>query len=212
MAANETALGKRFGLYVVGVFDVLGQKRSLYQLPGARTPGGFQNEEVRDYLKGTVGRVLRVRSLFSKHFGQAVRTVKRIAREHGATALQDRMLSPSIRHWGMSDSYVVAIPPPDSQQFSTVSRLIDVYRMLDVSAAVWLHAMSGGLPIRGGIELGFAIDVGDREVYGHALAEAVRLESKVAQYPRVVVGKNCYFCWMALSIWQPRGALRRRTW
>ena len=193
MPTSETELGKSFGLYVVGVFDVLGQKHLLYQLPGARTPGENQKDEVLDYVKGTAGRVLAVRRLFRNQFDQAVQTVERIVRSQGATALQEQMLTPSIRHWGMSDSYVVAIPPPDGQEFSTVSRLIDVFRMLDVSAAVWLHAMSRDLPIRGGIELGFAIDVGEREVYGHALAEALRLESKVAQYPRVVVGKKLLF-------------------
>ena len=86
MTANETKLGKRFGLYVVGVFDVLGQKRSLYKLPSARTPGAIQRDEVLDYVKGTAGRVLRVRTLFSKQFSLAVQTVNRIAREHGASS------------------------------------------------------------------------------------------------------------------------------
>ena len=189
----ETEMGRRFGLYVVGVFDVLGQKRSLYQLPGARTPGVIQKDEVLNYLRDTVGRVLEVRTLFKNQFEQAVRTTERIGRSHGVTALQKQMMTPSIRFWGMSDSYVMAIPPPDGQELSTVSRLIDVYRMLDVAAAVWLLAMSRDLPIRGGIELGFAIDVGEHEVYGHALAEAHRLESRVAQFPRVVVGEKLIF-------------------
>ena len=189
----ETEMGRRFGLYVVGVFDVLGQKRSLYQLPGARTPGVIQKDEVLNYLRDTVGRVLGVRTLFKDQFEQAVQTTERIARSRGATALQKQVFTPSIRYWGMSDSYVVAIPPPDDQEFSTVSRLIDVYRMLDVAAAVWLLAMSRDLPIRGGIELGFAIDVGEHEVYGHALAEAHRLESRVAQFPRVVVGEKLIY-------------------
>lgn len=193
MTATDTDLGKRFGLYVVGVFDVLGQKRALYELPHARGGGAGRNEEVLEYLKGTAGRVLGVRKLFDSQFRRAVQTVNRIAQSEGATTVQEQMLTPSIRHWGMSDSYVVAIPPPDDQEFSTVSRLIDVYRMLDVSAAVWLIAMSKDLPIRGGIELGFAINIGEREVYGHALAEALRLESMVAQYPRVVVGEKLLF-------------------
>ena len=186
----ETEMGRRFGLYVVGVFDVLGQKRSLYQLPGARTPGVIQKDEVLNYLRDTAGRVLEVRTLFKNQFEHAVRTTERIGRSRGATALQKQIMTPSIRFWGMSDSYVMAIPPPDGQEFSTVSRLIDVYRILEVAAAVWLLAMSRDLPIRGGIELGFAIDVGEHEVYGHALAEAHRLESRVAQFPRVVVGEK----------------------
>ena len=46
MPTSEAELGKSFGLYVVGVFDVLGQKHLLYQLPGARTAGENQKDEV----------------------------------------------------------------------------------------------------------------------------------------------------------------------
>lgn len=187
---SDSAPGRRFGLYVVGVFDILGQKRSLYELPGTHSAGAIQVEEVREYLRETVGRVLQIRRLFDHQFRVAVQSVENIAGSQGATAHQKQILTPSLRHWGMSDSYVVAIPPPDDREFSEISRLIDIFRMLDVSAAVWLFAMSEDLPIRGGIELGYAVDVGDQEIYGHALAEALRLESTIAQYPRIVVGKN----------------------
>ena len=193
MTVAETELGMRFGLYVVGMFDILGQKRSLYELPGAPTPSTVQNEDVRTYVRATAGRVLQIRSLFHRHFEFAQKTVERIARSQGATVLQEQLFKPRLRHWGMSDSYVVAIPPPGHEEFSTVSTLVNVYRMLDVSAAVWLFAMREDLPIRGGIEFGIAVDIGKREVYGHALAEAVRLESKVAQYPRIVVGDGLQF-------------------
>ena len=62
---------------------MLGQKRSLYQLPGARTPGVIQKDEVLNYLGDTVGRVLGVRTLFKNQFEQAVQTTERIARSCG---------------------------------------------------------------------------------------------------------------------------------
>ena len=179
----ETEPGHIFGLYVVGLFDVLGQKDELYRLPGAGDPGRPQDGVVVEYLRSTLGRVLNVRTLFKDHFDAFEQTPER-----WAAVPQKRAFATNIRHWGMSDSYVVAIPPPDEPDFSIASTLVDVHRMLRASASVWLHAMSKNLPIRGGIELGYAIDVGEREVYGHALAEALNLESKVAEYPRVVVG------------------------
>lgn len=188
MSKNDTTLGRRFGPYVVGVFDVLGQKRALYQLPGGGDPDKIREGEIGEYLKNTVGRVLGVRKLFTDQFAYSRRSMRRILESHNATTLQRRVFKPAIRHWGMSDSYVVAVLPPDGTDFSIPSRLINVYRMLEASAAVWLLAMNRGLPIRGGIELGLGIDVGRREVYGHALAQAHWLESEVAQYPRVVVG------------------------
>jgi hypothetical protein len=50
--------------------------------------------------------------------------------------------------------------------------------------------MSKGWAIRGGIELGLAMDIDDTEVYGPAIARAYTLESKVAQYPRIVIGEE----------------------
>ena len=41
------------------------------------------------------------------------------------------LLEPSFRQWGMSDSYVVAIPPPRHDD-ERVSRLADVYRLLGI--------------------------------------------------------------------------------
>jgi hypothetical protein len=50
--------------------------------------------------------------------------------------------------------------------------------------------MSQGWPIRGGIELGLAMDIDNDDIYGPALARAYTLESKVAQYPRIVIGEE----------------------
>ena len=57
--------------------------------------------------------------------------------------------------------------------------------------------------------MGIAIDVGEGEVYGHALAEALRLESKVAQYPGIAVGEKLI---SPLNDAVDFAAERRRAW
>ena len=47
-----------------------------------------------------------------------------------------------------------------------------------------------GHPLRGGIDLGWGVEVKYNEVYGGALAKAYTLESKIADFPRVVVGPS----------------------
>ena len=42
MTADDTGLGRRFGPSVV-VFDILGQRRSLFQLTGTYSPGAPRN-------------------------------------------------------------------------------------------------------------------------------------------------------------------------
>ena len=44
--------------------------------------------------------------------------------------------------------------------------------------------------IRGGIDLGLAMDIDEGEIYGPALARAYNLESGIAKYPRIVIGEG----------------------
>ena len=64
-----------------------------------------------------------------------------------------------------------------------------VFATLYGIAGLSLIALTMGVALRGGIEVGLAIEIYDDEVYGRALSDAYTLESTVAQYPRVVVGK-----------------------
>jgi hypothetical protein len=48
--------------------------------------------------------------------------------------------------------------------------------------------MSLGVPLRGGVDVERGIDLFPNEVYGPAAINAYTLESRVAEYPRIVVG------------------------
>ena len=47
-------------------------------------------------------------------------------------------------------------------------------------------------PIRGGIDVGLGINITADEIYGPALERPYRLESRVAAFPRVVVGDDLW--------------------
>ena len=51
-----------------------------------------------------------------------------------------------------------------------------------------MNCLAAGVPIRGGLDLNVAFVERENELYGPAALEAYRLESEVAQYPRVAVG------------------------
>jgi hypothetical protein len=55
-----------------------------------------------------------------------------------------------------------------------------------------MTSFAARIPVRGGIDIGLAMDIGENcpHLYGPAAVSAFDLESKVAQYPRVVVGPN----------------------
>jgi hypothetical protein len=45
-------------------------------------------------------------------------------------------------------------------------------------------------PVRGGIEIGLGAELDDREIFGSGISEAYRLESKIADWPRILIGKQ----------------------
>ncbi len=55
-------------------------------------------------------------------------------------------------------------------------------------AGSFLTLMISGTIFRGGLEIGLACEIGSKEIYGPALLKAHDLESKIAKYPRVVIG------------------------
>lgn len=63
-----------------------------------------------------------------------------------------------------------------------------LYAILCTCAAMIMVGLAGGVAIRGAIEVGIGVESWPGEIYGPVLFNAHRLESTVAQYPRIVVG------------------------
>lgn len=104
-------------------------------------------------------------------------------------------ISAALHCWRAGDSSFVAIPV--SRAARTGDRLHpteasrNVHRLLEESMTLWLITLALQHPMRGGIEFGIGLQWGENEVYGDALSEAYRLESKLAERPRILVGKRC---------------------
>jgi hypothetical protein len=56
-----------------------------------------------------------------------------------------------------------------------------------------------GQPLRGGIDVGIGVEFDRGDLYGPVLVSAYELESKVAQWPRIAVGKGLvpYLRWLS---------------
>lgn len=177
------------GFHLVGFFDLLGQSsrlRHLTRLPETQA----EKEATIKLLKQTAGTVIAVREMFRDFFvameeptsfGRSLRSDQR---QQVAAATQA-----SLTHWGVSDSIIVAVSLRDSDHPCTPVN--GVYRSFVAAAGMWLLSLSINHPLRGGIEVGLGIDIAPGEVYGPALDCAYRLESTIAQGPRIVVGDLC---------------------
>ena len=169
----------RFGYYLIGYFDVLGQSNRLLEFPEAPP----ERERAIPYLEQTVGVILGVRRCFEQYF-EAEEELSPCLSSDARGILNHA----GLVHWGFSDSYIVAVALKGDDMPATI---YSIYRTICAASLTWLVSLSAGHPLRGGIEIGLATNIGPAEVYGPALVEAHRLESRIAEYPRIMVGSRC---------------------
>ena len=62
--------------------------------------------------------------------------------------------------------------------------------MFLVAGFACYSGLASGEPIRGGIDVGWGIELNENEIYGAVVANSYKLESEVAKAPRVVIGPN----------------------
>lgn len=189
---NDDNRKMTYGYYLVGVFDVLGQSKKLEMqtellLQAAPTE---RRQRVVANLRSTVGAVIRARQLFKTFFAGARKQSGRA--KFLPEPLRSEMLaalSSEIVCWGVSDAIYVGVSLANKRHLAAC--VGDVYATLLAAASMWLTGLRVNEPIRGGIEISWAVDIAPEEIYGQALEAAYRLESRVAGRPRIVVGPGC---------------------
>lgn len=176
--------------YVVAFVDLLGQSDELRRFKSLpRT-----DEERRDAedAMAKTGRLIRQ---LRDRFKELV--------EQGANARLDdvpperreeykKFRTPPLFQMGFSDSFVVAmrLPTDIKEPVDLAQAANGVFLMLSGLAGISLVGLSSGVAMRGGVDISLGMDVYPNEVYGPALMNAYRLESQVAQYPRIVLGRS----------------------
>jgi hypothetical protein len=207
-ATNDASGDHVLAYHLVGFFDVLGQSSRLRHL--TRLP---QTDEERAatlrLLKDTAGTVIGLRRMFRDLF-IALESPTAFVRSlpHDQQRQVTAATQANLTHWGVSDSIIVAVSLRDDQHPCTPVN--GVYRALVAAAGMWLLSLSISHPLRGGIDVGLGINVGDREIYGPALDRAYKLESTLAQGPRIVVGEECLHYLNAQLERQTAGDLNER--
>jgi len=187
---------KSMGWHVIAFLDLLGQQEKLRQITALPN---IKNQEEVDVFKG------RVREFYAplyslRHFFATNIEALSVIDETGLTASQIETLkqfrSTPIFYRYFSDSLIVYVPlRNDIGKFQCRA----IYSVLAATALTFVSCMSMGWPIRGGIEVGLAMNIDEGELYGPALACAHTLESKVAQYPRIVIGEELILYLRAVS-------------
>lgn len=169
----------RLGHHLVLFLDVLGQRDRFRGL--ALPKDNSEQTLVQEVLRQTAGFVLGLRDLFRTQFTLF---------EQGANAsrFSTEPLSPNLV--GFSDSFVVSVPL--RHEGDDLVPIVRVFSALSAAATMMLTSLASKHGLRGGVDVGLAVELTPGEIYGTALERAYLLEHNVAQYPRIVIGEELW--------------------
>ncbi len=176
---------KKISYYFVALIDILNQKEPLCKfkkLPATEK----EKQEFFQTIVETFGVVDNFRKsfqmFFSKHT-EGLTSVEMLPEEYRNALIE--MRKTEVKLQGFSDTIVIYVSLGNE---SIQAPIIGVFSALAACASTFLTSLAIGHVCRGGIEIGWASEFYDREIYGPALLEAYHLESEVAHYPRIVIG------------------------
>jgi hypothetical protein len=167
--------------YAVAFVDLLGQKNAMKQrhLPEDQA-------EALKVIKNSVGKIIGTQKNFQRFFDSF--TLKDSFYSLLPPALQNDLpdMAPGELRWQcFSDGFVIYIPLGNGLVKSPAS---SIFGMLMAAGCHCLIGLAAKSPVRIGIDVAWAVEYRPGELYGPAIAFSHHLESKVAQWPRVVVG------------------------
>lgn len=172
---------------LVVLVDILGQEGLLRSVtafpatPEARTATAA-------VLEQTAGFVVELRQQFLEFFtqiGKPSEHYHQLSRDEQRRYRAVRRCTATTQVF--SDLVVIAVPLDEDHDDLTA--MFSVYAALLACSFVSLWSIGNRKALRGGMDAGWTVSLGNNELYGPGLAQAYHLEHRVACVPRVVVGE-----------------------
>lgn len=197
-----------FQHYLVAYLDHLGQRENLRKITGIPTT---EDEKQRfiEITKESIGRVLNIRDAFRNYFESAnlyKSDVNCVQPELQEEFLETQRKADLI-FYGISDAVIIAVPLMSNDESCAV--INGIRNAFVATCGIGLLSLSIHVPMRAGLDIGVATQIDDKEIYGPALESAFYLESKLAEYPRFLVGNELinYLLWVANQMTKTRVGL-----
>ena len=166
----------RLGHHLVAFLDVLGQREAFRRLRLPKTPE--EHISVQEVMRSTVGFVSNLRTLFLKELDAFEAGMSNPIVTGGKTLRPD--------FFAFSDSFITSVALKDDDEFLKPPVLI--FATLSSASLLMASSLASKHALRGGIDVGLGTEMGTGEIYGTALERAYLLESRQAEYPRIMIG------------------------
>lgn len=176
--------------YCVAFVDLLGQKEALKDQGLLKQPETEEEKKVfHDILRNSIGAILklqmRAEEMLKPILHQNRDSLRRAKLAPEQQVMWDKMNQTHITTQRWSDGLV---------SFSCLGnkdvkcQVNGVFGIFGLAGSLCLLGLASGQPLRGGIEIAWGIELHPKELYGPAVARPYELESKIAQYPRIIIG------------------------
>ena len=165
--------------YIVAFVDILGQGEKLGQIKHFPTNDDEQ-KRFNELWKNTYGVVRTFYEAFEMIFEAAkAYESKRIPEEYAR-----RIRKSKVKRQTFSDAILIYAPLAEDENRDIIS---DVFGILRACIGAYRLFLSQKIALRAGIDIGLGIE-DEYGLYGPAIANAYKLENKIAGFPRIVVG------------------------
>lgn len=187
-------MNKSFDLsyYIVAFIDYMGQKSLLAEL--AKTDLDDVSEErltprLQELLDKTFNAIDELRNSLqvAANLANNYRPDTRVIAPEKRQYYEDLAASAQIKLQTLSDAVIfhARLEHP-----LTHIGINSIFRILFASTMVMPGFRAQGKPLRGGIDIHWAGEIREGEIYGPALYNAYHLENEISKYPRITVGWN----------------------
>jgi hypothetical protein len=179
----------KYSSFLVAFIDVLGQRSKLRQLALPKNDTDEERGKILSQLRETAGVILGLRKDFELSFAEYSKEGPLFSELPDKDRQEaNKITNFDIMFHSFSDSIAISLPlTDDNDSFTT---MIGINACLVALCSIMIASFAKGNPIRGGVDIGPCLTLSETEVYGAALERAYYLESVVADYPRIVIGKE----------------------
>lgn len=175
------------GYHVVAFVDLAGQRKLLGE---AGILLDLKNEQGKgQWFREYFAPVIYFRQIFYDFFKESLSAESTsFIVPADKKDIWDKMRRKKIGIQPFTDSFVIYVCLKEDPDVPVPAG--SVFLLLGSCGSSILSTLAQGHALRAGIDVGIAAELYENEVYGPALMQAYKLESEVAIYPRIVIGKN----------------------
>ena len=173
--------------YLLAFIDVLGQKEAFADL--GNEPLTDDHPKLIEAHKQTAFFIETLRNAFKDFFDAY--TEEREPKAKVPPEKMDQfkaMLKSNLKHQRFSDCIQAYVCLHTDKYHSNAVN--GVYGTLLACGGMLLLSLASKKAFRAGVEVGLGTELDNGEIYGPVLYKAYELESRVAEYPRIVVGRE----------------------